>query len=241
MPVVSPPRRRQFPYTPLLALLFALIPIHDRWGSRAAPPEKIARSELRISQAPRASASKQVPEPSKELIRLGVDRWHLAGYRGQHVKIAILDSGFRGYQSFLGKALPATTLVHSFRRDGNLEAKDSQHGILCGEVVHALAPDADLLLANWEPDQPEQFLNAVRWAREQGASPGSWVAAARPVTCFVSPVPAIRPCDTGAANSATAAMASMSGCQGKKIICSGPGEANGFPSSYTGRKKRTMT
>jgi subtilisin family serine protease len=98
-----------------------------------------------------------------------VDRWHLAGYRGQHVKVAILDSGFRGYRAFLGKALPARVLVHSFRRDGNLEARDSQHGILCGEVVHTLAPDADLLLANWEPDQPEQFLNAVRWAREQGA------------------------------------------------------------------------
>src|SRR5205807_2164257 len=47
--------------------------------------------------------------------------------------------------------------------------KDSQHGILCGEVVHALAPAAELLFANWEPDRPDQFLDAVRWARQQGA------------------------------------------------------------------------
>ena len=32
-----------------------------------------------------------------------------------------------------------------------------------------MAPDAELLLANWEPDQPASFLAAVRWAREQGA------------------------------------------------------------------------
>ena len=81
------------------------------------------------------------------------------------MKVAILDSGFRGYRAHLGKALPDTVLVQSFRADSNLEAKDSQHGILCGEVVHALAPEANLLFANWDPDKPEQFLQAARWAR----------------------------------------------------------------------------
>ena len=64
--------------------------------------------------------------------------WHAAGYRGQGIKIAILDTGFRGYRAHLGHALPNHVTVHSFRSDGDLEAKDSQHGILCGEVVHAL-------------------------------------------------------------------------------------------------------
>ncbi len=85
------------------------------------------------------------------------------------MKIAILDSGFRGYRDYLGKALPAQLKARSFRMDGNLEARDSQHGILCGEVIHALAPAAELFLANWEPDDPGRFLDAVRWAREQGA------------------------------------------------------------------------
>jgi subtilisin family serine protease len=40
---------------------------------------------------------------------------------------------------------------------------------LCAEVLHALAPDAEILLANWEPDRSEQFLAAVQWARQQGA------------------------------------------------------------------------
>src|SRR5262249_6889417 len=49
------------------------------------------------------------------------------------------------------------------------EARRSQHGIFCGEVIHALAPDAEILLANWDTDRPDEFLQAVRWARDQGA------------------------------------------------------------------------
>jgi subtilisin family serine protease len=106
---------------------------------------------------------------AQHLAQLGVDRWQAAGFRGQGVTIALLDSGFRGYRGQLGKALPAHVTCRSFRADGNLEAKDSQHGIMCAEVLHALAPDAGLLFANWEPDHPEQFLEAVRWARQEGA------------------------------------------------------------------------
>jgi subtilisin family serine protease len=101
--------------------------------------------------------------------RPDVSAWHEAGSRGKGVKVAVLDSGFRGYKAHLGKALPPRVAAKAFRGDGDLEAKDSQHGILCGEVVHALAPEADLLFATWEPDRPDQFLDAVRWARDQGA------------------------------------------------------------------------
>ncbi len=103
------------------------------------------------------------------LRRVGADAWHAAGQRGRGLKIAVLDSGFKGYRSALGKALPARIKARSFRFDGNLEARDSQHGILCGEVLHVLAPEAELFFANWEPDRPEQFVEAVRWARREGA------------------------------------------------------------------------
>ena len=106
---------------------------------------------------------------SRLLTDMGVPAWHIKGWRGQGVKVAVLDSGFRGYKTALGEALPEHITVHSFRIDGNLEAKDSQHGILCGEVVHAIAPKAELLFANWDAEQPDQFLEAVRWARRQGA------------------------------------------------------------------------
>ncbi|MBV9122959.1 MAG: hypothetical protein JO112_06365, partial [Planctomycetes bacterium] len=90
----------------------------------------------------------EVPPPSpypghqrEEILhQLGVQPWHAAGFRGAGLKVAILDTGFHGYRAFLGHALPAQVTARSFRPDGNLEARDSQHGILCCEVVHALAP-----------------------------------------------------------------------------------------------------
>src|SRR6516164_9416907 len=42
-----------------------------------------------------------------QLARSGADRWHAAGYRGQGVKVAVLDVGFRGYRKLLGTVLPA--------------------------------------------------------------------------------------------------------------------------------------
>jgi subtilisin family serine protease len=120
---------------------------------------------------PRQPAAATPPAGPKELVltRLGVDRWLAAGFRGRGVKVAVIDTGFRGWRNQLGKALPDHVTARSFRADGNLEFRDSQHGILCGEVIHTLAPDADLLFANWDPGHEDQFLAAVRWAREQGA------------------------------------------------------------------------
>lgn len=109
------------------------------------------------------------PERRAHLESLGALRWHEQRQRGQGSKVAILDSGFRDYRKFLGKGLPTHVKTRSFRADRNLEARDSQHGILCAEVVHALAPDAEIMLVNWEPDSPHAFLDAVRWARSEGA------------------------------------------------------------------------
>jgi hypothetical protein len=129
----------------------------DRFGEKAT-------SLLR-----RHDADTPQEEIRQSALRLGVVDWHQSGHRGKGVKIAVLDSGFRGYRRALGKVMPRDVTVKSFRKDGNLEARDSQHGILCAEVIHHLAPEAEILLANWEPENPEQFLEAVRWARRQGA------------------------------------------------------------------------
>lgn len=142
----------------------------------AAPPvrHQPAAGQSAVEEAtPDCDSPNLDGEPAQQrashLAALGVDRWHAAGTRGKGVKVAVLDSGFRGYSDHLGKALPTRVQTGVFRRDGNLEAKDSQHGILCGEVVHSIAPESDILLSTWEPDDPEQFLKAVRWARKQGA------------------------------------------------------------------------
>ncbi len=98
-----------------------------------------------------------------------MDRWRRDGIEGAGIKIAVLDSGFRGYRECLGKSLPERVAEKSFRRDADLEARDSPHGVCCAEVIHALAPKSEIMLATWEPDDSGSFLEAVRWCRRQGA------------------------------------------------------------------------
>jgi subtilisin family serine protease len=138
--------------------------------------DPVASSSEEAAPASVVSRSPAERQQLEHLARMGVERWHTAGFRGKGVKVAVLDTGFRGYRSFLGKGLPDHVLAHSFRADGNMEARDSQHGILCGEVVHALAPEAELLFADWDVGRVDQFLEAVRWARREGA---------RVITCSV--------------------------------------------------------
>src|SRR5438105_310434 len=39
-------------------------------------------------------------EREQHLVRLGVKRWHALGFLGQGVRIAVLDTGFRGYKKY---------------------------------------------------------------------------------------------------------------------------------------------
>ncbi len=104
----------------------------------------------------------------RQLARLGVDRWHRAGLRGRGVKVLVLDLGFPGYRDLLGKTLPREVTAQSFRDDGNLRAPEGLHGVRCAEVVHALAPGAELFLANWDFHDPASFISAVKWAKAKG-------------------------------------------------------------------------
>jgi hypothetical protein len=168
VPQVYPPAFMTLPalIRPRCLLLVAVLGAILGWRSIAVPASAPPVSP-REQATPEAAATLV---PADDLFaRLGVERARRAGWRGQGMTVAVLDSGFRGYRSALGRALPADVEVKSFERTGNLEARDSQHGILCAEVVHSLAPDAKLLLANWDTENPESFLAAVRWAKGRGA------------------------------------------------------------------------
>src|SRR5262249_23575715 len=71
------------------------------------------------------SESAPVADPARAradlLERPGASAWHRQGVRGRGVKVAVLDSGFRGYRDHLGHALPASVRARSFRADGRLE------------------------------------------------------------------------------------------------------------------------
>jgi hypothetical protein len=90
------------------------------------------------------------------------DTWHTAGYDGAGVKIAIIDLGFGGYSALLGTALPASVTTVNHCADG-LTA-DTVHGTGVAEIVHQMAPAAQLYLICIDDEvgleQAEQYVLA---------------------------------------------------------------------------------
>ncbi len=70
---------------------------------------------------------------------------YLAGVRGQGVKVAIIDGGgFKGANQ-LGQDMPARWRYRDYTGEG-IYAGEGVHGTGCAEIVHDVAPDAELTL-----------------------------------------------------------------------------------------------
>jgi subtilisin family serine protease len=96
----------------------------------------------------------------------GANRWQAAGFTGKGVKIGILDAGFAGYESLLGIALPQRVTVRSFTFDGDITGEGEEHGTAVAEIIHEMAPDAELFFTN--ADSEAGWLEAVDWLMSQG-------------------------------------------------------------------------
>ncbi len=143
----------------------------DRWVQALLPLRSLGeiaqRAEVRFVQPPVTVDTDQGSIISEGVRRSGAHRWHEAGFKGGGAKIAIIDTGFEGYQALLGKELPQEVVARSFRADGNLEAGE-RHGTAVAEIVHDMAPEAQLLLTNIRTRT--EWGRAVEWAIEQGAT-----------------------------------------------------------------------
>jgi uncharacterized repeat protein (TIGR01451 family) len=92
--------------------------------------------------------------------------WQQAGITGQGVKIGIIDGGFQGYTQLLGSDLPAQVTIKNFV-DGETDAQvdgTTIHGAACAEVIHDIAPDAQLYLAKVSSNIDLQ--EAVTWMKD---------------------------------------------------------------------------
>jgi subtilisin family serine protease len=89
-----------------------------------------------------------------------------ASYRpsGEPIRVGVLDGGFEGYQKLLGGELPSSVTAHSFHPLG-IGGGGVMHGTACAEIVHDMAPDAELYLANF--DSVAEHGQAVDWLVSQ--------------------------------------------------------------------------
>ena len=93
--------------------------------------------------------------------------WHDKGFTGKGVKVAIVDGGFMGLADRQAAGdLPANVVTQDYC-GGELATADD-HGTAVAEIVHEMAPDAQLYLicVGGEVD----FLAAVAYAKSQGVS-----------------------------------------------------------------------
>lgn len=74
----------------------------------------------------------------------GAAAWHAAGITGTGVKVAVFDSGFRGVQQRKNEGdIPANTNVVDLCNGGT---EGNEHGTGVAEIVHEMAPGAELLM-----------------------------------------------------------------------------------------------
>ncbi len=73
------------------------------------------------------------------------DDWHAVGITGAGVKVAVVDLGFTGYASAQASGdLPATLTTQSYCGGGI--GGTTAHGTAVAEIVHEMAPDAEIYL-----------------------------------------------------------------------------------------------
>ena len=98
---------------------------------------------------------------------IGAERLHDQGFTGKGVKVGIVDFGFERYRTLQSQGLlPAPAATRAFSASGSLEL-DNVHGTACAEIVHAVAPDAELYLAAVE-GREDQIVEAAFWLAEEG-------------------------------------------------------------------------
>jgi hypothetical protein len=106
-------------------------------------------------------AAKFPGDNARALKQSGLAEWHARGFRGQGVRVGIVDSDFRKYQEFVkaGK-LPANTQLVDLTTEYNSDFRPDPptgdenaigHGTHCALAVALAAPDAEITLIRIDP------------------------------------------------------------------------------------------
>jgi len=96
---------------------------------------------------------------------IGADAWNAAGFTGKGIRIGVLDVGFDGYKDLLGSDLPANVVAQSFIAGVEIDQAGTPHGAAVSEIIHDIAPDAELIFAAYQTSAEKQA--AVDWLMSQ--------------------------------------------------------------------------
>ncbi len=104
---------------------------------------------------------------TESLSVIGASDWQDAGFTGEGVKVGVIDCGdFGGYTELLGTELPESVTARSFISGVGLEEEGDVHGTACAEIIHDVAPDAELYFAAFHTEA--ELSQAIDWMLSQG-------------------------------------------------------------------------
>lgn len=84
-------------------------------------------------------------------------------FHASETRVMVLDVGFEGYTDLMGGELPTDLTTRSFLAQGGLE-DGGVHGTACAEIIHDIARDAKLYLANIL--YTSDVVDALNWGLE---------------------------------------------------------------------------
>ena len=102
----------------------------------------------------------------------GAAAWHTAGYRGQGVKIGVIDIGFESIRQLGTSELPSTVQARCYTGIGVFSSSinncevGGNHGTASTEAAYDIAPGATYYIAN--PLSPSDLQSTVRWMVGEG-------------------------------------------------------------------------
>jgi len=85
---------------------------------------------------------------SEGLEAMNLDQWTAEGFTGNGVRVGVIDVQFGGWEDLLGIELPPADRTTYRAFNGSSVVASEVHGTACAEIVHDIAPDADLYLAH---------------------------------------------------------------------------------------------
>ena len=83
----------------------------------------------------------------------GATAWHSAGYRGQGVKVGVIDLGFQAFSDLQGTELPSSVQARCYTSSSSSSnllsscASDGPHGTAVTEVLYETAPGASYYIS----------------------------------------------------------------------------------------------
>ena len=128
---------------------------------------------------------------SEGVSRIGALANHSAGVKGQGVKVAIIDGGFKGARHVPGD-MPARSRLqsHDFTGEG-LDAGEDVHGTACAEIIYDVSPEAELYLykvgdlADFENAKDRSIRDGIDVISYSGTFPANGFGDGRGLACDI--------------------------------------------------------